>query len=331
MKIDTDNFKRNLDIELTNRCNAQCSFCPRDQTPEQGFITFDTFKKAVERAMELKTRPKIHSAGQGEPTLHPQLGEFAEYLQGLGVEFSFTTNGALLTEELAERVLNAGVREIVFSISDLGDDYEEVYALNFDNTRANIFRFLDMNEARGKPTLTKVSLVQHDLNRDKLADYEAYWTKAGIDKCINFDQVNRGGACQNGAYFVDNDRFAEEARAIIEQKKISHVCGAPFGLLFVGWNGQYYLCCQDYRKLTPLGSVFDYSIEEMDMIKRAKFFESKAPEACRNCDQDVTNRLREVLFEIEAGDSPESKIKEVCRDVRRNQRRMPEIFLREEA
>jgi MoaA/NifB/PqqE/SkfB family radical SAM enzyme len=321
---------RNLDIELTNRCNAQCTFCPRDKTPDQGFMTFETFKKCMDRALELDQIPMFHFSGQGEPTLHPQLADFAAYNHSLGLEFGFTTNGSLLTEKLSQRIIDAKVSRIVFSISDLGDDYEEVYALKFVTTRDNILRFLDMNEARGKPVRTAVSLVSHDLNRNKLENYKAFWTKAGIDEFFNFGQSNRGGACDNGNYFVDNNGHFEQAVKLLKDNNLTHVCGVPFSLLFIGWNGQYYLCCNDYRKLTPLGSVFDYSIEQMDIIKKAKFFETEAPAACKNCDVDVINRVREVLFEIEAGEASANKLDKLTKELIAKQKELPKFVIARE-
>ncbi|GAB5450190.1 MAG: hypothetical protein Hals2KO_05180 [Halioglobus sp.] len=320
---------RNLDIELTNRCNALCTFCPRDKTPEQGFMPFETFTKTIERALELDVTPKIHSAGQGEPTLHPRFADIVDHVSSKGLEYGFTTNGSLLTEELSRRVLDSSVEHICFSISDLGEDYEEVYALNFDNTRANILRFLDMNEAAGNPVRTQVSLVAHDLNRDKLADYQAFWREAGISEFCHFEQTNRGGACDIGLYFVDNQRHSEDARRILQQNGLTHVCVVPFVMLFVGWNGQYYLCCNDYRKLTPLGSVFDHSIEDMDVIKKAKFFEQDIPAACLNCDLDTTNIVREVLFEIEAGEAPPSRLQEKTAELIARQQQYPDFVLAE--
>ena len=32
-----------VDIELTNRCNAKCHFCPRDQTPHEGLMSPEVF------------------------------------------------------------------------------------------------------------------------------------------------------------------------------------------------------------------------------------------------------------------------------------------------
>lgn len=318
---------RNLDIELTNRCNAQCTFCPRDQTPEQGFMPFETFRKTIDRAMELPQRPKIHSAGQGEPTLHPELPRMLELVTERGLDYGLTTNGSLLTEALAQNILDSSVDHICFSISDLGDDYEEVYALDFDATRANILRFLDMNDAAGKPVRTQVSLVAHDLNREKLSGYKDFWSRAGIDEFCDFEQTNRGGACDIGLYFVDNDRHADEAQRILHSSGLSHVCVVPFVMLFVGWNGQYYLCCNDYRKLTPMGSVFDYSVEEMDVLKKAKFFETEIPQACKDCDLDTTNIVREVLFEIEAGEAPSERLPQRIAELQERQKRYPDFVL----
>ncbi len=39
-----------IDIEITNRCNATCHFCPRDATPHQGIMSVETFDKALARA-----------------------------------------------------------------------------------------------------------------------------------------------------------------------------------------------------------------------------------------------------------------------------------------
>ena len=43
-----------IDIELTNRCNAKCHFCPRDQTPHQGLMSPEVFEQALHRAVEYR-------------------------------------------------------------------------------------------------------------------------------------------------------------------------------------------------------------------------------------------------------------------------------------
>ena len=66
--------------------------------------------------------------------------------------------------------------------------------------------------------------------------------EAGVEKFHEFNQTNRAGACDNGNFFVGNSTHMDEAARILAENKISHVCSVPYLLLFVGWNGQYYLC-----------------------------------------------------------------------------------------
>jgi MoaA/NifB/PqqE/SkfB family radical SAM enzyme len=83
-----------VDIELTSRCNAKCSFCPRDKTPHQGLIDEPTFTAALSRAVQYrdallefqKVRPGyfvtsrdtiwVSFCGMGEPLLHPRVVEY---------------------------------------------------------------------------------------------------------------------------------------------------------------------------------------------------------------------------------------------------------------
>ena len=45
-----------IDIEVTNRCNAKCHFCPRDETPHEGLMTPEVFDQALRRAEEYRRR-----------------------------------------------------------------------------------------------------------------------------------------------------------------------------------------------------------------------------------------------------------------------------------
>jgi hypothetical protein len=78
------------------------------------------------------------------------------------------------------------------------------------------------------------------------------------------------------------------------------VCGAPFGYLFVGYDGQYYLCCSDWEKQAPLGSVLDRSFVD---VARAKLDRAVSRDpVCRTCNLDPINRLTGELRAEAAGD-----------------------------
>ncbi len=104
--------------------------------------------------------------------------------------------------------------------------------------------------------------------------------------------MNRGGAL-----FVDHMQFETlpqlgQARDLVASTG-STLCGAPFIYLFVGYDGQYYLCCSDWKKETPMGSVFDESFRSV-MDKKLEYVVSREP-VCKTCNLDPLNRITEEL------------------------------------
>jgi hypothetical protein len=77
------------------------------------------------------------------------------------------------------------------------------------------------------------------------------------------------------------------------------LCGAPFGYLFIGYDGQYYLCCSDWKKETPMGSVFDESFRSVTE-KKLSYVVTRSP-VCKTCNHDPINRLTETLKAVDDG------------------------------
>lgn len=102
-------------IEVSNLCNLQCSYCPHPgQQRPKGLMSWSTFERAIELLRRCgQTRTYLHNFG--EPLLHPHLPEFVSYATTRGVACSFFTNGELLDRRLAMRLADAGLREICVS------------------------------------------------------------------------------------------------------------------------------------------------------------------------------------------------------------------------
>jgi MoaA/NifB/PqqE/SkfB family radical SAM enzyme len=147
----------NIDIELTNRCNARCVFCPRDAMPEQGFMRHDVFEQSLARALEIQALAQrlptplegiVVFCGTGEPLLHRKTAEYVRRVRDAGLACEVSTNGSLLSRERALELLEAGLHWINVNISDLGADYDRVYDLPFTRTRENVEQFIAL--ARGR-------------------------------------------------------------------------------------------------------------------------------------------------------------------------------------
>lgn len=99
-------------IELTNWCNAQCSFCPYpspEHNRQKGYMTDDTFEKML----DVVNIGGVNLSGLGEPTLHPKLVQYVEALTLKGFIVQLNTNGRRLSQDLYDRLVRAGLHNVV--------------------------------------------------------------------------------------------------------------------------------------------------------------------------------------------------------------------------
>lgn len=318
-----------IDIEITNRCNATCHFCPRDATPHQGIMDVDTFDKALSRAVDYREVVKdvsglevvVSLCGLGEPLINKNTVSFIKKVKAAGFTCSMSSNGALLTEEKAHELLDAGLDEIYINISDLYDEYERIYNLPFDSTCENITRFAELAEGRCTPVII---LVDHRSDREHIQAMEAFWRKRGLKKFHDYSVINRGGAL-----FVEHMQFEQyaemvQARNDLTEGGVQPLCGAPWGFLFIGYDGNYYLCCSDWRKQASLGSVFDYSFLQVTRQKLAMVV-SREP-VCKTCNHDPINMLTEELRALNNSEVSEEEVDKLRQSLRAGSREIDEAL-----
>ena len=287
-------------------------------------MTDAVFHKAVQRALEENLTVML--TGQGESLIHPRFEQYITYLVEQGARFALTTNAALLTPERSALLIDSGIARITFSISDFGADYKEVYNLDFDTMRSNVDSFMSINSQHeeNKRCEVWISIVEHDINREKIPAMRAYWEALGVTGVYVFRQINRGGACKSNHYFLRSEAHRVEAEALMAAKGVSTLCNLAFTAPFIGWNGQYYICCSDYEKVEPLGTVFDHSVSDMDGIKKDSI--SRGNSACLKCNYDPVNAVREAMFEVELGEAKRSKISNRLGMLKKQQIDNPDLY-----
>ena len=84
-------------LELTNKCNFHCEFCPSDsQTRLQGFMDLSLVKKIFDEIALKKLVTDVQLHLMGEPTLHPKLNDILAYAKKKKVKIALTTNRSTL-------------------------------------------------------------------------------------------------------------------------------------------------------------------------------------------------------------------------------------------
>lgn len=102
-------------IEVTNHCNLLCETCPRTfvsyESPQT--LSWENFIRIVEQFPDMQ-RAILH--GIGEPLINQDLPKMIEYLKAGGVTVLFNTNGTLLTESKAYKLIESGLDEMRCSL-----------------------------------------------------------------------------------------------------------------------------------------------------------------------------------------------------------------------
>ena len=142
-----------LYIEVTTACNLDCTMCERRTWSDEpfGFMPLESFRSLMTQVKALPAPPIIHFGGYGEPTTHPHFLELVRLAKETGAKVEMTTNGTLLTEDLAQALIDLDMDRIVVSIDGVTP---EVYGdirihSSFERVVEN-FRRLFRMKLRGK-------------------------------------------------------------------------------------------------------------------------------------------------------------------------------------
>ena len=117
-------------LELTNKCNFHCEFCPSDsQTRLHGYMDLSLAKKIFDEISDKKLVSQVHLHLMGEPTLHPQLNEILHYARDKNVTINLTTNGSTLVKKKVPKLLESISGTITASLMT---PTEETYEIRGD-------------------------------------------------------------------------------------------------------------------------------------------------------------------------------------------------------
>jgi len=287
-----------VDIELTNRCNADCYFCPRDATPHQGLMSDEVFDRSLERAIDIRRINKeinesvdtvISMCGLGEPLLHKRAADFIARARAEDFHVSMSSNAALLDERRGSAVLEAGLQRVYINVGERDQDYKDIYKLPFERTRDNIVRFNEVADGRCEVIIV---LVDHRRDKQHVQEMEDYWRALGLTSFTRFDIMNRGGALFVDHMQYDHRSELDVARQMIDDRKGEALCAVPFLSTFIGYDGNIYLCCSDWKKEAPIASVFDDDVPIS--ATKVTMLASREP-VCKTCNLDPLNHLTDEL------------------------------------
>lgn len=128
-------------------CNFKCGYCLHSLSAaalekkgfQRQYMDFDLYRKAIDDAAAQGWHVKaIIFAGHGEPLLHRQIAEMVSYAKCAGIadRTEIVTNGSLLTHELSDALIAAGLDRLRISIQGISAQaYQETSGITVDFDR----------------------------------------------------------------------------------------------------------------------------------------------------------------------------------------------------
>ena len=148
-------YPTKVQIEITNRCNFNCHYCPKnDYKLDERDMEFSYFKEIMQKITESKV---IIPVGWGESLLHPDFHKIIDYIKCKNHEIKFVTNGYFLD-------LNSNINTLlkVDYLTVSIDTIKHNNKSNGHNNGAKVFEklayFIQQRENR-KPFITVQSVM----------------------------------------------------------------------------------------------------------------------------------------------------------------------------
>ena len=110
----------------TRRCNLSCMHCYSDSHDREypGELTTEEGRRLLDDLAAFGAPTVIFSGG--EPLVRPDLFELAAYAGGLGLRCVLSTNGTLITQEIARRSKEAAFSYVGISLDGIGAAHDKV-------------------------------------------------------------------------------------------------------------------------------------------------------------------------------------------------------------
>jgi len=192
----------------TSRCNLACAHCYLDATERaaRDELTTDEAKTFVEDVAAMGSPVLLFSGG--EPLLRPDVLELGRYAVDAGLRAVLSSNGTLVTPEVAGQVAEAGFAYLGVSLDGSRETHDAFRRKQgaFDAAVAGIRHTLAAGVKAG---------VRFTLNRRNAGDLDSVLDvveREGVPRFCMYHLVYAG----RGREMVDDDLPPAETRAVVE-------------------------------------------------------------------------------------------------------------------
>lgn len=298
-KIRNEKIPPVIRIGPTNRCTAQCFYCPREHVHnwQTGYMDMAMYERIVDWAKKNKVG-SIAFALWGEPLLHPEITTMFDLAHQAGLSLRLSTNAIVLDKKLAHHIIKYPWQSIEMSMDGFTKkEFEKGKQVDkYEQAKANILYYLSLAKKAKVQTSFNIHFV--DIGNVSLINkikYVRYWKKQlqGLKYATTFyyEPHNWAGTragLEKQMGFIDK---------ILSHWTLKKPCVYIKGLN-INFDGNVFACANDPTPLAKLGNVKDMSLEKIySSEKRLCYLEEHETGKFKefNCGICTVNSIRPLL------------------------------------
>ncbi|WP_407397340.1 putative heme d1 biosynthesis radical SAM protein NirJ1 [Anaerovibrio sp.] len=192
----------------TKTCNLKCRHCymSSDNKKYQNELTTEEAKSFIDDLADFKVPVLLFSGG--EPLIRPDFFELAEYAQNKGVRPTLSTNGTLITREVAQRIKDIGVGYVGISLDGLKNVNDKFRGV--DGAYEKAMQGIQNCVAVGQRVGLRFTINHHNIQElDNIFDFIE---RENINRVCFYHLVYSG----RGNAMMDEDVTPEESRRAMD-------------------------------------------------------------------------------------------------------------------
>jgi len=282
---------RFMQIETTIVCQATCWFCPQKKATRRPlFMDMNVIDKILSetKGLGITYRPFILN----EPFADKRMPEIVKKIKAdKTAKVEFNSNGELVNPVVAEKLFEAGIDAIRFSVDGITKKtFDETRGINFDKVYAHVGNFVKRAQELKHPVDIEVRMIQLPGTEDEQVEFRKYWEDKGAK-----------------VLFPELYSYPWEAQT----EAVNKPCLKILDETFVYVDGRVTLCCWDSAERAVVGDVKTENL--IDIWNGAKLKEYRdllavgnrdAIHLCSRCDAYKNLDFSQIKGKVRSDNAP---------------------------
>lgn len=288
-----------ISVEPTTFCNLSCPECFTTQpsfTRPKGSLSKKTFQKILDDASAYGFYLNLYF--QGEPFMNPELVDFIAMAKQAGFYTAISTNGNLLDEILAEKLVNAQLDRLIISLdgTDAATYNEYRKNGNFEKVITGIKSLGVAKKRLGKRhPFIELQFLLTKKNQHQQKEIKKLGKQLGVDKVtIKAFQLVTLNNADEWLPEISKRYKKSSSGTITLNSKLHNRCFRMWSSGVITWDGNVIPCCFDKNASFVMGTIINQSLYEVwgneacRKFRHKVFSERKNIDICCNCSEGLS-------------------------------------------